>query len=102
MAVYTEHSFETYAGDGLRTVFPITFQFFDEADLVVTLVAGGVERRQIMGSNYTVQGGRDRHGIPNLGFLQMREPPPKDVRLIVMRQTQAEPAPAAAINDATN
>lgn len=59
MTVSTTVSKKVYAGNGVTTAFATTFQFFDNTDIVVTLVvdATGVETVQTLTTHYTVSGG---------------------------------------------
>lgn len=58
MTVSTTVSKKVYSGNGVTTAFATTFQFFDNTDLVVTLISSaGVETVKTLTTHYTVTGG---------------------------------------------
>lgn len=51
-----------YAGNGVTTVFPVTFQFFEASTLRVQTAVGDVVTRLTLGVDYTVSGGDGETG----------------------------------------
>ncbi len=64
MTLSSTHTTVSYAGDGITTAFPVTFQFFDSADLEVVerVIATGAETVKTLGTDYTVSGGNGSTG----------------------------------------
>lgn len=88
MAVSTGYTALSYAGTGAQTAFVITWQFFDAADLVVTLIdSSGVETSQTITTHYSVTGGRDSDGLPATGTLTMVTAPASGASLRILRST---------------
>lgn len=82
MTVSTTVNRKVYAGNGSTTVFPTTFSFFVNTDLVVTLVndTTGVETLQVLTTNYTVSGGSG-----STGDVTMLVAPPSGNSLVIER-----------------
>jgi hypothetical protein len=82
MTITTETSRSVYNGNGVTTVFNTVFQFFDEADLVVTEVttATGVEVTKTLTTHYTVSGGSGA-----TGSVTMLTAPASGKRLVIQR-----------------
>jgi hypothetical protein len=64
MSVETTLNRKSYAGDGVTTAFPTTFQFLSASDLVAILKDNvtGVETTQTLNTHYTVSGGSGSTG----------------------------------------
>lgn len=61
--VSTTTSRNTFSGNGVTTVFPLGFQFFEASSLIVTLVqADGTEVPKTLTTDYTVSGGDGETG----------------------------------------
>lgn len=75
---------ETSAGNGVTTVFPTTFKFFDEDDLRVSIIvdATGVETVQTITTHYNVSGGNGA-----VGNVTMVTAPASGETLVVKRIT---------------
>ena len=82
MTVSTETARIVYNGNGATTAFPTEFQFYDDADLVVTKVvtATGVETTQTITTHYTVSGGDG-----STGTVTMLTAPATGTRLVIQR-----------------
>ena len=82
MTVSTETARIVYNGNGSTTAFPTEFQFYDDADLVVTSVvtATGVETVKTITTHYTVSGGDG-----STGTVTMLVAPASGTRLVIQR-----------------
>ena len=82
MTVSTETARIVYNGNGATTAFPTEFQFYDDADLVVTSVvtATGVETVKTITTHYTVSGGDG-----STGTVTMLTAPATGTRLVIQR-----------------
>lgn len=81
--VPSDQSRVAYAGNGATTVFSVPYVFFDDTDLLVTLVttATGVETPQVITTNYTVSGGNGANGN-----VTMLVAPPSGTTLVIERE----------------
>ena len=89
MTVSTTHAVKQYNGGGAGVVnFAVDFVFFLETDLIVTLISSlGAETVQTIQTNYTVTGGQDDNGQPNLGTVIMVIGPAVGEKLRIERNT---------------
>jgi len=63
MSVTTETSRVSYTGNGVTTVFPTTFYFLDNDEVVVKVTpSGGTETIKVEGVDYTLDGAGDTGG----------------------------------------
>lgn len=86
MSVTTTHAYKVYNGNGSTTDFPIDFQFFTSAELVVTAIdAAGAETVLTISTHYTVSGGGAVN--PATGTLTMLVAPAAGTKLRIDRAT---------------
>ncbi len=84
--IQTTNARNVFNGNGVTTVFTTDFAFIAAASLKVTLVsAAGVETPQVLNTNYTVSGGLNNQGNPDVGSVTMLVAPPIGSRLVVER-----------------
>lgn len=101
MAVTTTHAFKSYDGNGVTTVFPVDFQFFSAAELVVTEISAlGVETVKTISTHYTVSGGTDANSLPATGSVTMLVAPASGTKLRIDRATLLTQSRTHANNDA--
>lgn len=82
MTITATSNATTFSGNGATTVFPFTFPFFLDGDLIVTLTsAAGVETAKAINTDYSVTGA----GTPSGGSITMAVPPASGESLTVER-----------------
>lgn len=73
-----------YVGDGVTTVFPVTFPFFEDGDLSVytRVIATGAQALLVLNSNYTVSGGDG-----STGSIMMALAYANTIQIVIERNT---------------
>jgi microcystin-dependent protein len=84
MTINTTTSRADYAGNGVTTVFPVPFDFFDASELRVVerVVSTGAETVLALGAGYTVTGGNG-----DAGAVTASVAPATGRNLVILRQT---------------
>lgn len=101
MAVTTTHATVDYNGNGVTTVFPVTYQFFAADDLrVIETDADGNETVKTLTIHYTVSGGQPADGTPATGTVTMLAAPASGITLTIRRSTPQTQQTTFANNDA--
>lgn len=101
MAVTTTHATKLYNGNSVTVAFPVDFQFFAAADLIVTSISSaGVETVKTLSTHYTVSGGQDANGLPAIGTLTMLSAPATGEKLRIDRNTPLTQSTVHTNNDA--
>lgn len=81
MTLSTQNSKASYAGNGVSKVFPVSFPFIRDADIVVLLSQDGQETTLQQGTHYALSGS----GEPGGGSLTMHTPPATGQTLVIRR-----------------
>jgi len=89
MTISTSYSVLSYSGNGATTAFAISWQFFDDDEIVATIIdSDGVETAKTLTTHYTVAGGADDNaGAPSTGTLTMLTAPATGETLRIQRAT---------------
>jgi len=88
MAVSSSYALIEYSGNGSTVTFSVTWPFFDNDDLVVTILdADGVGTEQTLTTDYTVTGGTDSDGLPSTGSITLVTAPTATETVRIARST---------------
>src|SRR5690349_3687727 len=81
MTVTTTNARNTYAGDGVATVFPVTFVYRDETDFIVLVMSPtGVVTQAVLNTDYTVE-----TFVNFTGEVTFLAPPVNNSRIVILR-----------------
>ncbi len=105
MAVSQVYEPLVYNGNGSSKSFPVTWEFFAQPDLIVTLIAAdGVQTVQTISSHYDVTGGAVNGALPiptpGNGTVEMLIAPASGTKLRIERLTSPVQSTTFASNDA--